>query len=159
MVGPVCSSFCAKAGAIQQAVRWFQPHQKVFHFSHLLLFSDYRSVLVTLSSPPSLLLFYILWHIRQKLFSLFFSFSTWLLNHSFHPDNATRISLPKEECCFSHPQLLVVSLFLPLVSSNLFFPTGGVPFYQNFLTRNFLNYSQKHFSFFVTLVSSSIYDP
>ena len=54
--GPVCSSFSAEACAILHALCWSRQHQLVCHFSSLLLLSDSRSVLATLSSPPSFVL-------------------------------------------------------------------------------------------------------
>ena len=54
--GPVCSSFSAEACAILHALCWSRQYQKVCHFSSLLLLPDSRSVLATLSSPPSFLL-------------------------------------------------------------------------------------------------------
>ena len=54
--GPVCSSFSAEVCAILQALCWSWQHQQVCHFSYLLLLSDSRSVLATLSSPPSFFL-------------------------------------------------------------------------------------------------------
>ena len=69
-VGPVCSSFSAEACAILHALCWSQQHQQVCHFSSLLLRSDSRSVLATLSSPPSFLLSQTLWQIWQELSSL-----------------------------------------------------------------------------------------
>ena len=51
--GPVCSSFSAEVCAIVHALCWSRQHQQVRHFSSLLLLSDSRSVLATLSSPPS----------------------------------------------------------------------------------------------------------
>ena len=59
--GPVCSSFSAEACAILHALCWSRQHHKVCHFSSLLLLSDSRSVLATLSSPPSFLLSQTLW--------------------------------------------------------------------------------------------------
>ena len=53
--GPVCSSFSAEACVIPHALCWSRQHQQVCHFPSLLL-SDSRSVLATLSSPPSFLL-------------------------------------------------------------------------------------------------------
>ena len=50
---PVCSSFSAEVCAILHALCWSRQHQQVCHFSSLLLLSDSRSVLATLSSPPS----------------------------------------------------------------------------------------------------------
>ena len=67
LAGPVCSSFSAEACAILQAFCWSRQHQQVCHFSSLLLLSDSRSVLATLSSPPSFLLPQILWQIWQEL--------------------------------------------------------------------------------------------
>ena len=54
--GPVCSSFSAEACAILHTLCWSWKHHKVCHFSSLLLLSDSRSVLATLSSLPSFLL-------------------------------------------------------------------------------------------------------
>ena len=51
--GPVCSSFSAEACAILHAFCWSRQLQQVCHFSSLLLLSDSRFVLTTLSSPPS----------------------------------------------------------------------------------------------------------
>ena len=61
--GPVCSSFFAEACAIVHALCWSRQHQQICHFSSLLLLSDSRSVLATLSSPPSFLLPQNLWQI------------------------------------------------------------------------------------------------
>ena len=69
--GSVCLSFSAEACAILHALCWSRQYQQVCHFSFLLLLSDSRSVLATLSSPPSFLLFQTLWHIWQELSSLF----------------------------------------------------------------------------------------
>ena len=68
--GPVCSSFSAEACAILHALCWSRQHQQVCHFSSLLLLSDSRSVLATLSSPPPFLLSQTLWQIWQELSSL-----------------------------------------------------------------------------------------
>ena len=64
--GPVCLGFSAEACAILQALCWSRHHEQVCHFSFLVL-SDSRSVIATLSSPPSLLLPQSLW---QELSSL-----------------------------------------------------------------------------------------
>ena len=53
---PVCSSFSPEACAILHALCWSGQHQQVCHFFSLLLLSDSRSVLATLSSPTSFLL-------------------------------------------------------------------------------------------------------
>ena len=55
-VGPLRSRFSAEACAVLQALCWSRQHQQVCHFSSLLLLSNSRSVLATLSSPSSFLL-------------------------------------------------------------------------------------------------------
>ena len=87
--GPVCSSFSDEACAILHALCWSRQHQQVCHFSSLLLLSDSRSVLATLSSPSSFLLSQTLWQIWQEL-SFFFFCSIrlqWVPEHSFLPGN------------------------------------------------------------------------
>ena len=82
--GPVCLSFSAEACAILHALCWSRKHQQACHFS-LLLLSESRSVLATLSSPPSLLLSQTLRQIWQELSSLS-SCSIrlqWVPGHSF----------------------------------------------------------------------------
>ena len=89
LAGSVCSSFSAEACAILHALCWSRQHHKVCHFSSLLLLSDSRSVLATLSSPPSFLLSQTLWQIWQELSSLS-SCSIrlqWVPGHSFLPGN------------------------------------------------------------------------
>ena len=87
--GPVCSSFSAEACAILHALCWSRQHQQVCHFSFLLLLSDSRSVLATLSSLPSFLLSQTLWQIRQEPCSLSFCsiIPQWVPGHSFLPRN------------------------------------------------------------------------
>ena len=87
--GPVCSNFSAQACAILHALCWSRQHHKVCHFSSLLLLSDSRSVLATLSSPTSFLLSQTLWQIWQKLSSLSFCSIRllWVPRHSFLPGN------------------------------------------------------------------------
>ena len=86
--GPVCSSFSVEAFAILHALYWSRQHHKVCHFSSLLLLSDSRSVLATLSSPPSFLSSQTLWQIWQELSSLSFCSIglQWVLRHSFLPE-------------------------------------------------------------------------
>ena len=95
--GPVCSSFSAEACAILHALCWSRQHQQVCHFSSLLLLSDSRSVLATLSSPPSFLLSQTLWQIWQEL-------------SSFSRGTTRLMSLPDGERYLRYPQCLVVSL-------------------------------------------------
>ena len=71
--GPVCSSYSTEACAILHALCWSRQHQQVCQFSSLLLLSDSRSVLATLSSPPSFLLSQTFWQIWQELSFLFCS--------------------------------------------------------------------------------------
>ena len=87
--GLVRSSFSAEVCAVLHALCWSRQHQQVFHFPSLLLLSDSRSVLATLSSPPSFLLSQTLWQIWQELSSLS-SCSIrlqWVPGHSFLPGN------------------------------------------------------------------------
>ena len=87
--GPVCSSISAEACTILHALCWSRQHQQVCHFSSLLLLSDSRSVLTTLSSPPLFHLSQTLWQIWQELSSLSSSSIRlqWIPGHSFLPGN------------------------------------------------------------------------
>ena len=96
--GSVCSSFSAEACAILHAHCWSQQHQQVCHFFSLLLLSDSRSVLATLSSPPPFLLSQTLWQIWQELSSLSFCSIRlqWVPRHSFLPGNDVTDELARQ---------------------------------------------------------------
>ena len=157
-VGPVCSSFSAEACAILHALCWSRQHQQVCHFSSLLLLSDSRSVLATLSSPPPFLLSQTLWQIWQVLSSLS-SCSIrlqWIPGHSFLPGTTQLMSLPDGERCLRPPQSLVVSLLLSLVSTLVFSRTGGVLSHQSILTHRFPQFPPRNLCSLVMLAVSSL---
>ena len=113
--GPVCSSFSAEACAILHALCWSWQHQQVSHFSSLLLLSNSRSVLATLSSPPSFLLSQTLWQIWQELSSLFCSIRLqWIPRHSFLPGNDADDELARRGALLA-PSAIPCSLS-PLIS-------------------------------------------
>ena len=110
--GPVCSSFSAEAWAILHALCWSRQHHKVCHFSSLLLLSDSRSVLATLSSPPPFLLSQTLWQIWQELSSLScFIRLQWVPGHSFLPGNDTADELARRGALLA-PSAIPCSLSL-----------------------------------------------
>ena len=158
LAGPVCSSFSAEACAILHALCWYRQHQQACHFSSLLLLSDSRSVLTTLSSPPSFLLSQFRWQIWQELSSL--SFCSIRLHGS--PDTCfswgtTRLmSWPDGERYLRPPQSLVVSFLLSLVSTLVFPRTGGVLFHLNFLTHRFPRFSPRNLCSLVMLAVFSV---
>ena len=118
--GPVCSSFSAEPCAILHALCWSRQHHQVCHFSSLLLLSDFRSVLTTLSSAPSFLLRQTLWQIWQELSSLASCsiMLQWVPAHSFLPENdGADKQAVIATCSFSNPLCSLSSyLSYPLLS-------------------------------------------
>ena len=133
-----------------------RPHQQVCHFSSLLLLSDTRSVLATLSSPPSFLLSQTLRLIWQELSSLS-SCSIrlqWVLGHSFLPGNDAADELARRGALLA-PSAIPCSLS-PLVSTLVFSRTGGVLFHQNSLTHRFPRFPPGNLCSLVMLAVSSL---
>ena len=114
--GPVCSSFSAEACAILHALCWSWQHQQVCHFFYFLLLSDSRSVVATLSSPPSFLLSQTLWQIWQELSSLSSCaiWLQWVPGHLFLPGNDTADELTRRGALLA-PSAIPCSLS-PLIS-------------------------------------------
>ena len=156
--GPVCSSFSAEACAILHALCWSRQHHKVCHFSSLLLLSDSRFVLATLSSPPPFLLSQTLWQIWRNCPSS----HPVLSDYNGSPDTrfsrgtTQLMSLPDGERCLRPPQSLVVSLLLSLVSTLVLSRTGGVLSLQSILTHRFPQFPLRNLCSLVMLAVSSL---
>ena len=103
----------------------------------LLLLSDSRSVLATLSSPPSFLSSQTLWQIWQELSSLSFCSIglQWVPGHSFLLGNDAADELARRRALLA-PSSIPCSLF-PLVSTLVLSRTGGVLSHRSSLTHRF----------------------
>ena len=158
LAGPVCSSFSAEACAILHALCWSRQHQQVCHFSSLLLLSDSRSVLATLSSPPSFLISQTFWQIWQELSSLSFCSIRlqWVPRHSFHRGTTWLMGWPDGVRYLRPLQSLVVSFLLPLVSTLVLSRTGGVLSHRSFLTHRFPRFPPRNFCSLVMLAVFSL---
>ena len=127
---PVCSSFSAEACAILHALCWSRQHHKVCDFSSLLLLTDSRSVLATLSSPPCPLL-----HLSSYLKLCGRSGRNCLLSPSvlsdyngspdthFYRGTTRLMSWPDGERYLHPPQFLVVVLDWRRTVSSKYFDT------------------------------------
>ena len=157
--GSVCSSFFTEACAILHALCWSRQHQQTCHFSSLLLLSDSRSVLATLSSPPFFLSSKSLWKIWKELSSLsppVLSRCNGSSNTRFLWGTTRLMSWPDGERYLRPPQSLVVSLLLSLVSTLVFSRIGGVLPHRNSPSRRLPRFPPRNLCSLVTLAVSSL---
>ena len=125
---------------------------------YLLLLSDSRSVLTTLSSPPSFLLSQTLWRFGRSCLL----FPPVLSDYNESPDTrfsrgTTRLmSWPDGARYLRPPQSLAVCLFLSLVSTLVFSRTGGVLSHQSVLTHRFSRFPPRNLCFLVIHAVSSL---
>ena len=160
---PVCSSFSAEACAIRHVLCWSRhksatslQHQQVCHFSALLLLSNSRFVLTTLSSPPSFLLPQSLLQIWQELSSLSACFIVlqWVPGHSFLSGNDAADELARRGALFV-PSAIPCS-FSPPIPRIHFSRTEGVLSHRNSLTHRFPRFPPKNLRSLVSLAMFSL---
>ena len=153
--GPVCSSFSAEACAIVHALCWSRQHQQVCHFSSLLLLSDSRSVLATLSSTPSFLLPQTLWQELSSLSSCFIKLQ-WVPGHFFLPGNNAADEVARRGALLV-PSAIPCSLssLISRIHSHLS-RTGGVLSHLNPSTHRYPRFPLRNLCSFVTLAVSSL---
>ena len=134
------------------ALCWFRQHLQVCHFYSVLLLSDSCSVLATLSSSTSFLLPQSLWHELSSLSPCSIRLQ-WVHGHSFLPGNDAVDDLAEWVALFvpcAIPCSLSLSL-LSLVSTLIFFMTGGVLSHLNSSTHRFPRFPLRNLCSFVTL--------
>ena len=158
LAGPVCSSFSAEACAILHALCWSRQHQQVCHFSSLLLLSDSRSVLTTLSSPSSFLYLKLCGRSgRNCLFSLLaISDYNGSPNTRFYQGTTRLMSWPDEERYLHLLQSFLVSLLLSLVSTVVLSRTGGVLSHRSILTHRLPQFPPRNLCSLVMLAGFSL---
>ena len=151
LAGPVCRSFSPEACGILRALCWSRQHQQVYHFSSLLLLSDSRFVLSTLSSSPPFLSPQSFWHELSSLSSCSIRVQ-WVHGRSFLPGNDAADELA-ERVALLVPSVIPCSfsLLLSLVSTLIFSQTGDVLSRLNSLTHRFPRFPLKNLCSFVTL--------
>ena len=116
--GASASSFTAETHAINRALDWCLSHQSLCSYKSLLLFSDSKSVLMTLADPPSYLIPQSLADTQQKLTTLSESKDIhfqWIPGHSSLPGNDLADNLAKTGATLSTTD--VPLSYSPLISS------------------------------------------
>ena len=151
--GPVWLGFSAEACAILHALCWSRHHHKICHFSSLLLLSDSRSVLATLSSPPTFLLSQTLWQELSFLFSCSIRLQ-WVPGHSFLPGNDAADELARRGALLA-PSAIPCSLS-SLVSTLVLSRTGSVLSHRSILTHRFPQSPLRNLCSLVMLAVSSL---